>query len=261
MVRYTKEQLNERIPSKLLKVARTARNARQRLRKGLDNLPTWADDYRLVLLNERASGQLRHAATGMWLSDRKGLRDTVSRNLSSGAWVYYTETDHTLIYTCRHGYTGERGRQDACKKPQLIGSCPECLSDFQGDSFRGSLGDRRRRWEDGRAFPEAPCYLYLLRLSDGSYIYGVSAAYRISSRLSAYRHALGYTPHVVHKSLTTERVAWIAEDVIKRQTTRGLKGGCEASRTEGGMTEYLTADYSDEEAIRTLNEAAKNKLN
>lgn len=229
--------------------------ARGRVREGLANLPEWADAFQLIRRNGKSlKGRYRHRKSQAWLSTLNNYTQIVVDNLDKGLWTEVLEKGDRLHYTCRHGYKGERSIRNMCSQKVAIGGCPECLKINRTPVF-GTLTRKKKRWEEGQSDPQAPCFFYLHRLNDGSFIYGVSAVPRLQHRMDQYKADMGYAPRIVYLAKATEREMWQAEDIIKREVTKGLKHDCEARRTTGGRTEYLPETYTTSEAVQIIQKA------
>lgn len=256
----SRKELNEILDQRILTGGRELnqnrrREARKRVREALDCLPEWADDFRLMRRNGSSlTKQLRHKETGIWISVLQNYTQIIVDNLNRGLWVEVAEEGQTVTYTCNHGFKGSRKIRDLCKQKTAVGGCHLCLK-ANRESVFGTLTRKRRKWEAGLHDPQAPCYFYMHKLRDGSYIYGVSAVERLNYRMDQYKAAMGYAPRVVYLSKATELEMWTAEEVLKKGITRGLKHDCEASRTSGGKTEYLPETYTTSEAVRLIQEA------
>mgnify|MGYP000598338829 CR=1 FL=1 len=234
---------------------RTRRDARSRVRKALKELPEWADDFRLLRRNGGSlTKQLRHRDSTTWISVLNKYTQTIVKNLDLGLWATVYEDGQRVYYICAHGFKGSRSIRELSQQTGAVGGCPTCLNNAHEPVF-GTLTRKRRKWESGLSDPQAPCYFYMHKLSDGSFIYGVSASNRLQRRMDQYKEAMGYTPRVVYLALATEREMWSAEEVLKKGITRGLNHDCEARRTSGGRTEYLPETYTTAKAVALVMEA------
>ena len=254
----TKEQLrhwSDRIEGgDILEKTRLSK-ARRRVRDGLNTLPAWADDFRLVRRNGGSlTKQLRHRESKTWISVLKNYTQIIVNNLDLGLWDTVNEDGQRVYYICAHGFNGNRSIRDLCQQKVAIGGCPTCLSNAREPVF-GTLTRKRCKWATGLSDPQSPCYFYMHKLKDGSFIYGVSAASRLQHRMDQYKDAMGYKPRVIYLALATEFEMWSAEEVLKKGITRGLNHDCEASRTAGGRTEYLPETYTTAQAVTLVMEA------
>ena len=230
-------------------------DARNRVRRGYENLAKWSDDFRLIRRNGKSlTAQQKHRNTQTWISVLNNYTQIVVDNLDRELWAEVFEKGDQLHYTCRHGYKGERSIRKMCNQKVAIGGCPECLKINRTPVF-GTLTRKKKRWEEGQSDPQAPCFFYLHRLNDGSFIYGVSAVPRLQHRMDQYKADMGYAPRIVYLAKATEREMWQAEDIIKREVTKGLNHDCEARRTSGGRTEYLPETYTTSEAVQIIQKA------
>lgn len=231
---------------------------RAQLRKALKSLPPWSDDCRwYVEKNLRGRLQFRHTSSRCWITaNRVRYTEAVARNLTLGLWETVAEEDGRLLYKCCHGYEGSKKR--AYGRPPkfsvMLGACPECLKLSSKPVF-GTLSRKLPRWESGIDDPNAPCVFYVHQVSDGSYIYGVSAKVRVQHRMDQYKSDMGYPPTVVYQVEGTEKHLWYAEELLKKTITKSLDHDCEARHIAGGRTEYLPETYTLAHVTELVDEA------